>query len=333
MITTQSVTPTSRHNSTITIPTSGTLQSTGNLLLGHKKYLLIYAMDPFRDNTAVDIAKASTLHNHPSSSTTTNRISSHSEVYQEDMPAPPAYHTVVDPNMPIPNISNPYDPQEEDCDASQETTDDTPEITINAATQIRGHGNIISIAQMDSVRIANLISTVLTGETTTPETDKTGGDADARPPTPISPTTSAQRECTSTTQVRGVKRFSNINITVNCGATIIGDRNIVGPGLGDIARQMQMAQRNQAVLLAQQQQQQQQQATATRQAQKMSSPPLQQRNISPGGVVFPVKPVAPAVGVATPPMSRSCSLNSEVGGGRKRKSDDGGEGIAAKRRC
>jgi len=294
-------------------------------------------MSPFHtNNAAVSNAKATTLHNTPSS-TPFNTLPTHSssyQSYQEDNPAPPAYHTVVDPTLPIPNMTNPYDPQEEDCD-TQETPDDTPEITINAATQIRGHGNIISIAQMDSVRIANLIATVLSGETI--EASKTGEEEDAagRPITPESPTTATARgECTSTTQVRGVKRYSNINITVNCGATIIGDRNIVGPGLGDIARQMQMAQRNQAALLAQQrmQQQQQQQAAAAAavggQTQRMPSPPLQQRNISTNEVVFPLKP-------ATPPMSRSSSLNSEVGvgvGGRKRKCEDGGEGAAAKRR-
>ncbi|KAI4708235.1 hypothetical protein J4E89_006857 [Alternaria sp. Ai002NY15] len=291
-------------------------------------------MDPFRNNAAaVSNAKATTLHNTPTS-TPFNTLPTHSESYQpyqDDNPAPPAYHTVVDPTLPIPNMTNPYDPQEEDCD-TQETPDDTPEITINAATQIRGHGNIISIAQMDSVRIANLIATVLSGETI--EAGKIGEEEDTagRPLTPESPTTATARgECTSTTQVRGVKRYSNINITVNCGATIIGDRNIVGPGLGDIARQMQMAQRNQAALLAQQRMQQQQQAAAAAaavggQAQRMPSPPLQQRNISPNGVLFPMKP-------ATPPMSRSSSLNSEVGGGgRKRKCEDGGEGAAAKRR-
>ena len=123
-------------------------------------------MDPFRNNNAaVSIAKATTLHNTPSStpsSTPFSTLPTHSETYQEDNPAPPAYHTVVDPTLPIPNMTNPYDPQEEDCD-TQETPDDTPEITINAATQIRGHGNIISIAQMDSVKMANLIATVLSG--------------------------------------------------------------------------------------------------------------------------------------------------------------------------
>ena len=253
-------------------------------------------MDPFRNNnTAVSNAKATTLYTTPSS-TPFNTLPTHSESYQsyqEDNPAPPAYHTIVDPTLPIPNMTNPYDPQEEDCD-TQETSDDTPEITINAATQIRGHGNIISIAQMDSVRIANLIATVLSGETV--ETSKIGeeGDAAGRPITPESPTTqatataTARGECTSTTQVRGVKRYSNINITVNCGATIIGDRNIVGPGLGDIARQMQMAQRNQAALLAQQRMQQQQAAAAA--AAVGGQVP---RIPSPNGLMFPMKPATP----------------------------------------
>ncbi|KAI4940221.1 hypothetical protein J4E86_011187 [Alternaria arbusti] len=162
-------------------------------------------MDPFRNNNAaVSIAKATTLHNIASStlsSTPFNTLPAHSssyQSYQEDNQAPPAYHTVVDPSLPIPNMTNPYDPQDEDCDA-QETPDDTPEITINAATQIRGHGNIISVAQMDSVRIANLIATVLSGEAI--ETGKTGeeGDAAGRPITPESPTTQA----TATATARG----------------------------------------------------------------------------------------------------------------------------------
>ncbi|KAI4914324.1 uncharacterized protein J4E92_009523 [Alternaria infectoria] len=152
-------------------------------------------MDPFRtNNAAVSNAKATTFHTTPLS-TPFNTLPAHSssyQSYQDDIPAPPPYHTVVDPTLPIPNMTNPYDPQEEDCD-TQETPDDTPEITINAATQIRGHGNIISIAQMDSVRIANLIATVLSGEAI--ETGKMGEEEDAagRPITPESPTTATAR--------------------------------------------------------------------------------------------------------------------------------------------
>lgn len=140
----------------------------------------------------------------------------------EDMPAPPSYHSVVNPMAPIPNMHSPYDPEDED-DEEDKDEDETPDITINAATQIRGNGNIISITQMDSVRIAGLIGTMLYG----PQ------PAQASAPRPPAP--------------KAAKQFPKFNITVNCGATIIGDRNIVGPGLGDIARQMQASQRNQAL--------------------------------------------------------------------------------------
>lgn len=313
-------------------------------------------MDPFRKNSEIDLAKASLSITHNNSSTTpTNNIFStshphnnitHSPSDIEDQTptvAPPAYHTIPGPNMPMSNITSPYDSLlQEGVDSNPHETsdDDTPEIIINAATQIRGHGNIISIAQMDSVRIANLISTVLSGQDPTDSpanTNKTEQGEDTttahRPPTPITPT---RREHTSTTQVRGVKRFSNINITVNCGATIIGDRNIVGPGLGDIARQMQIAQRNQAALLAQQR------AAAAvglggqgGQGVKLPSSPQEAHSVGQqmhGGVI-PPRGVTIPLGVATPPMSRSSSLSSEAGG-RKRKSEDGAaEGVAQKRRC
>lgn len=244
--------------------------------------------------------------------------------------------------MPMSNITSPYDSllQEGVGSNPHETSDDdTPEIIINAATQIRGHGNIISIAQMDSVRIANLISTVLSGQDPTDSpanTNKTEQGEDTtttarHPPTPITPT---RREHTSTTQVRGVKRFSNINITVNCGATIIGDRNIVGPGLGDIARQMEIAQRNQAALLAQQRAAAAVGLGGQGQGVKLPSPPQEAHLMGQqmhGGAI-PPRGVTIPLGFATPPMSRSSSLSSEAGG-RKRKSEDGAEGVAQKRRC
>ena len=313
-------------------------------------------MDPFRKNSEIDLVKASSSITQNNSSTTpTNNILSTSHTHnnithsssdiEDQIPtvAPPAYHTITGPNMPMSNITSPYSSlMQEGVDSNPHETsdDDTPEIIINAATQIRGHGNIISIAQMDSVRIANLICTVLSGQEPTDNpvnTNKPEGEDNttARPPTPITPT---RREHTSTTQVRGVKRFSNINITVNCGATIIGDRNIVGPGLGDIARQMQIAQRNQAALLAQQR------AAAAAaavglggqggQGVKLPSPPQEAHSMGQqmhGGAI-PPRGVTIPLGVATPPMSRSSSLSSEAGG-RKRKSEDGAEGVAQKRRC
>lgn len=47
--------------------------------------------------------------------------------------------------------------------------------------------------------------------------------------------------------MRGMRgnKFPRIRVEVNCGVVVAGDRNVVGPGLGDVARQMQMARNNQ----------------------------------------------------------------------------------------
>ncbi|KAF2131564.1 hypothetical protein P153DRAFT_365141 [Dothidotthia symphoricarpi CBS 119687] len=194
---------------------------------------------------------------------------------------PPAYHMVVDPNAPIPNMRSPYDPEDED---DENEDDDIPEIIVNASTQIRGSGNIISVAQIDSVRIASLLAAILDGEQPTNAT-------------------SLHQSPSSTPRGRGrtTKQSLKMNITINCGATIIGDRNIVGPGLGDIARQMQLAQRNQTASM---QQQSQNQGQASKSA------------------------VAP-----TPPSSRSPSVPSGVPGGVKRRSDSDAEESVGKRQC
>lgn len=265
---------------------------------------------------------------------------------ESDTPAPPAYHMVVDPEANIPNMPSPFDPEMEEERESSE--DETPEITINAATQIRGNGNIISIAQMDSVRIANLVATILSGEPI---------PSDPTAPTP--PATSPQAPVTSLNSSRIERRKKlggfNVNITVNCGATIIGDRNIVGPGLGDIARQMQLAQRN-AVMQARQQQQQTQmlqqqklaqglaQAQAQKQAQMNLQHSLERKEGVPGLAQCHqnlyqsqagLAGIGQVTGQVTPPMSRSGSFGSEESPKGKRKAeDDAGEGLLMlKRRC
>ncbi|CAO2650622.1 Nn.00g019140.m01.CDS01 [Neocucurbitaria sp. VM-36] len=307
-------------------------------------------MDPFR-NAALQNAKFRSLFQ-PSQQSTTRSTTS------EDMPAPPAYHMVVDPNAPVPSVASPYEPQIE-----EEEKDDSemPEITINAATQIRGNGNIISIAQMDSARIANLIACMLNGGKM-PEVATPAQQAQEQSP----PTTPTAQETTK-------KQVGSVHITVNCGATIIGDRNIVGPGLGDIARQMQLAQRNQ-VLHAQQQaqqqalqqQQQQQQAqhhhhseqtspqqTQLPQAQQHHSPPTlkmpspaQRRETlyqaqaaiaQHHGTLYAAQGLM-SLQAPTPPMSRSGSFGSEgSSGAMKRKAEhehdhDTGE-VACKKQC
>lgn len=246
-------------------------------------------MDPLRDLVSENAKLQSILD-------ALNRLS-RTNPERDDM-QPPAYHTVVDPTASIPNMRNPYDPEDED-------EDDMPEITINAATQVRGHGNIISIAQLDSVRIANLIAVMLSG---------------GKLPDPANPETghTLPSLASLTSEPKPSRHNPKINITVNCGATVIGDRNIVGPGLGDIARQMQVAQREKAA------QQQQQQATQT-QSTSSTAPSKEgmcqaQASITQHHELY-----------ATPPMSRSASLQREGSRGGKRKAEDGAEGCGKKR--
>jgi hypothetical protein len=209
--------------------------------------------------------------------------------------------------MTIPNVRNPYDPEEEEEVKEEEEGQDTPEITINAATQVRGNGNIVSIAQVDSMRIATLIATMLNG---------------GKMPGPATPIQSRALESEERTKI------PKINITMICGATIIGDRNIIGPGLGDVARQMQIAQRNQT--LQAQQQQQQKQAHS----QYVTPPPILQRD--------PLHHAQPSIGrnhglsreqARIPPTSRGSSLHREVAGTMKRSFEDDAEEGAAKRHC
>jgi hypothetical protein len=232
---------------------------------------------------------------------------------------PPPYHTVIDPNSPIPTIHT-FDAEDSEREEEEEEEeDDTPQVDINASTQIKGHGNIISIAQMDTVRIANLIAGLLHGNmiaptslpqqqppsTSTPEQSR--GQAQAPAPQPTMPP-----------KPRNNNRFPRIKINLNCGATIVGDRNIVGPGLGDIARHMQIAQQRNQAMLAQKQAQAQMDANRTA-----------------TGVDVPV-PGFPVLGqqpMVTPPMSRCSSFGSEEGqSGGKRKAEEC-EGRAGKRCC
>jgi hypothetical protein len=216
---------------------------------------------------------------------------------------------VVDPHAPIPTTRSPYDPEDEE----KEYEDDAPEITINAATQIRGNGNIISIAQMDSVRIANLIAVMLNGRLPQPQSPP------QTHPEP-QPGHTLPSLASMTGEQKPSKQYPRLNITINCGATVIGDRNIVGPGLGDIARQMQLAQRNQ-VLQRQQQAQTQAQSTSPTEANRETLYQAQ-ASIAQHHGLFP-----------TPPMSRSSSAQSECAGGVKRRAEGDLKDGGVKRQC
>jgi hypothetical protein len=258
-------------------------------------------MDPHR-NFALNSAKVRSIVQ--SQNTTTSRPTAEAE----DMPAPPAYHTVVDPTAALPKVRNPYDPEEDDKD------EDTPEITINAATQVRGNGNIISISQMDSVRIANLIAVMLHG----------GKVSEPASPSQPQPQQAQTLPSLASLSFQPKPRpYPKINITVNCGATVIGERNIVGPGLGDIARQMQLAQRNQAL---QAQQQAAQNLHTSPKASGRETPYQAQAAMAQQHGLFTTQ-------TPTPPMSRSSSRQEDELGGAKRKAgDEAGEGVT-KRRC
>ncbi|KAL5466046.1 hypothetical protein PMIN06_000387 [Paraphaeosphaeria minitans] len=250
-------------------------------------------MDPSR-NLALRNAKLQTILSNWQTSQSATSPESESEI---DMPPPPAYHTVVEPTESLPEMMNRlYDAEEKDEEV-KETETETPEININATTQIRGHGNIISIAQMDSMRVANLLAILIHGGIP-PQTQT---NAQGQQENAVAPGVAHR-------PVQERKELPKINININCGATVVGDRNIVGPGLGDIARHMQLAQQRQQ---AQQQQQQQQQNSAN----------LDPRMAQPPRPVFGF-PGPSQVPLATPPMSRASSFGSEGSGGVKRKAED-----------
>ncbi|KAF1930787.1 uncharacterized protein M421DRAFT_418268 [Didymella exigua CBS 183.55] len=297
-------------------------------------------MDPWRSPALQNAKLRAILSSYRNPSSTDPR----EHIEESDMSAPPAYHMVVDPEAQTCSMSS----YESEAEEREDSEDETPEITINAATQIRGNGNIVSIAQMESVRIANLVATILSGDTI--PSDPTAPQTPPIPSPPQGPVTNP-----SMSRTKGRRGGLNVNITVNCGATIIGDRNIVGPGLGDIARQMQLAQRNTALQVHTQQQQakvfRQQtlaqglaQIQAQKQEQKQAQMNLQHslergeglkqghQNLyqSQAGLVT----TGGITRQATPPMSRSESEGSDGSPKGKRKAeDDAGEGLLMLKRC
>ena len=237
----------------------------------------------------------------------TNRLPS--SVPQRDMPAPPpAYHLVVDSGAPPPHGQGLYE-HEEDHGKDDE---DFLEVTVNAATQIRGHGNIISITQMDNERIANLITAALSGGTI-PDIAYSASSHEG----PTLPSISRM--------TKGAKREPlKIHVTVNCGAAVIGDRNVIGPGLGNIARQMELAQRNRALLAEQQQQQQRWQEQQQEQQQEVQTRHHISLNAAQGLL---------DLHASAPSMSRGAAIHNDAPGGMKRKAEDNSRPTVLKRQC
>lgn len=236
----------------------------------------------------------------------------------EDMPPPPAYDMVVDvdPNAPISNFANPYDPVSDDeKEDDEDEEEEIPEVKINASTQIRGHGNIIQVAHMDGPRIAGMLHCMLFGQPpnspplqSPTNTTAPGLQMSSNGRAPSSYVPRAAMNTGPSTQKLKV-RFPKINITVECGATVIGDKNIIGPGLGEIARHMQVAQNRQMA-----------QAHAVAQAQAAAA--ARQRAMSGDGTG------REPIHILTPPRSRQNSEDAVAGGGgmkRKASVEDEGE--------
>jgi hypothetical protein len=81
-----------------------------------------------------------------------------------------------------------FDEDDEDAEAAQTTN-----ITIHAPTSIHGSHNVVTVPMIDSARIAGLLMSVMNQKITV-----AGG------------------------------RQSNLNVQINCGMTVVGDRNVVG---------------------------------------------------------------------------------------------------------
>ncbi|KAF2739853.1 hypothetical protein EJ04DRAFT_259100 [Polyplosphaeria fusca] len=135
---------------------------------------------------------------------------------------PPSYEQVVDPNAPLPNMENPYD--EEDSDSEVEELEAEAEakrraaaqadadnnditITVNSAIHVRGHGNVLGA--MSEERIQDILKELLRVE-------------------------EGHRANVSLAATRRPR----IHLTVTCPMTVTGDRNIVSPNLGDVAKFM-----------------------------------------------------------------------------------------------
>ncbi|KAF2120875.1 hypothetical protein BDV96DRAFT_595280 [Lophiotrema nucula] len=184
-----------------------------------------------------------------------------------EIQSPPAYHMVVDPNAPIPNMNNPYHPlddmddglnfDEVDEEAEESSEDDEgTELTINAQTDIIGHGNIIGFEPMDAKKVALLVWELM---------GKPQPGAEGAQPT-VYAAGNADR---AVLNVPG----QNMRITINCGTTVRGNKNILGPGLAELARTMAIARSRQAGNAPPQTPAQAEGAPSPQQATQGASPP------------------------------------------------------------
>ena len=204
---------------------------------------------------------------------------------------------VVNPDDPIPNLRNPYDPLSDPTDADPRHYPDSPvllhappghapgpevpsssyeqipEVVIDAMTQIRGHGNIVSMPRFNTGAIGGIVGDLLRGR-------GAGND---------------RLEPGQTDQGPAATPFDlNVNIGINCGAVVAGDGNMVGMPVSAVgnfvldaraaARRAQAQARNQA------QTQDAQQASSSPQQGEREGTPQEDRERDPSvGLTTPTK--------------------------------------------
>jgi len=108
-------------------------------------------------------------------------------------------------NAAVPEcLPPPYTPADDsasdaDSDTEEEETDDL-HLKINASTTIHGSNNLVSIPQLDSARLSAILVSALRQHAGQSQTMKSDGSM----------------------------RATKVNVEINCGISITGDRNVVG---------------------------------------------------------------------------------------------------------
>ncbi|KAF2706738.1 hypothetical protein K504DRAFT_64366 [Pleomassaria siparia CBS 279.74] len=162
---------------------------------------------------------------------------------------PPAYHTVVRPNDPIDWGHNPYhpesdgdeesnpDPSDAEAESDDSSDEESPDVNVNAAAIVLGSGNMVTVTPLTAHEVANAAMSIVreinpfATHQTTPTLQGPGG-------------ASSQLEVASQATDQALPERS-LNITVNCGTTIIGDRNLVGPQLLNVLQSFRARMYNQ----------------------------------------------------------------------------------------
>lgn len=109
-------------------------------------------------------------------------------------------------NIP-PSRQGSEEAQSSDTEQEDTTNNNTFRLDVNSEIRIRGHGSIIGVAPVNAAEVTTEVARML-----------------------------GQQGPMNQQQDASGRRQRRFNININSGVIVQGDRNIVGPGLGDIAR-------------------------------------------------------------------------------------------------